>query len=294
MNNFQGTFKQSGVFTKLILLLAVTLFITVLVSPVAFLATMNPTSISWLKFSQLILSIGMFVIPPFVLAYLCSNNTKNFLHLDQKINWTHILIVFVFMLVIIPFVNLLGELNHQLVLPKAFAGLETWMKTSEDQATILTEKFLNVHNLQGLFFNIFLISMIPALGEELFFRGAIQGVLQQKVNIKIAIWITAIIFSAIHMQFYGFLPRMLMGAFFGYLLMWNGNLWLPVVAHFTNNFIAVIFYYLKNNGYTMPDIDTIGTGNTLWIGCLSGILAIIGFFWIKKRILNHNKNIPTN
>jgi len=152
----------------------------------------------------------------------------------------------------------------------------------------LTELLLNVHTLATLVFNVFLIAVIPALGEELFFRGAVQGILRQKMNVKVAIWITAILFSAIHMQFYGFFPRMLLGAFFGYLLFWSENLWLPIVAHFTNNGIAIIFYYLKNNGYKVQDIDTIGTGYTLWLGGLSIFLGILGFFllrnWIRKSI----------
>ena len=140
----------------------------------------------------------------------------------------------------------------------------------------------------GLIFNIILIAIIPALGEELFFRGALQGVMKAWKGAKLAIWITAIIFSAIHLQFYGFVPRMLLGAFFGYLLFWSENIWLPIIAHFVNNVLAVIFYYFKFNGYQVPDIDTIGTGNTLWLGIASGALAIFGFFQIRKRFRLRN------
>jgi hypothetical protein len=139
-----------------------------------------------------------------------------------------------------------------------------------------------------LAFNIFLIALIPAFGEELFFRGAVQGIIQEKMNVKFAIWITAIVFSAIHMQFYGFLPRMLLGAFFGYLLFWSENLWLPIAAHFTNNAVAIVFYYLKYNGYKLPDIDTVGTGNTLWLGLISAAFAIYGFFWFEKLVFRQS------
>jgi hypothetical protein len=104
------------------------------------------------------------------------------------------------------------------------------------------------------------------------------------MNVKIAIWLAAFIFSAIHMQFFGFFPRLLLGAFFGYLLLWSGNLWLPIVAHFTNNGIAIVFYYLKYNGYKVPDIDTIGTGSTLWLGIVSVVFLIFGFMWLKLKI----------
>ena len=248
----------------------------------------NMTDINSLKWGQLLQSIGMFVIPPFFLAWLCSEKPLSFLNLDRKTNWVDVSYLVFFMILIIPFINLLGDLNHQLVLPKALAGIENWMKTSEAQASQITEKLLNVKNIQGLFFNIFLIAIIPALGEELFFRGALQGILKNWKGVKLAIWITAFVFSAIHLQFYGFVLRMLLGAFFGYLLFWSGNIWLAVIAHFVNNVLAVIFYFLKYNGYQVPDIDTIGTGNTLWLGIASGALAFFGFFQMRKQIQLRN------
>ena len=283
MNKFKGMFTQSGIISKLLILIGFSCFFAVLGSMIWVLITHgNLVDIGSLKLMQLIQSIGVFVLPPFVLAYLCSNNTTEFLHFDRQINLLVILFVVLFMILIVPFINLSGDLNQKLVLPKALAGLESMMKAYENQATQLTEKLLNVHNLPALFFNIFLIAIIPALGEELFFRGAIQGVLQQKINAKAAIWITAIVFSAIHFQFYGFVPRMLLGAFLGYLLVWSGNLWLSIAAHFTNNVLAIIFYYMKTNGYKIFDIDTIGTGDTLWIGCFSGLFAVFGFYFFMR------------
>jgi len=281
----KGSFEQSGVFTKIFILLAITLFFTLILSPIiALLSFSNPSDISVLKISQLLLSIGVIVLPPIFLAYLISTNPFNFLYLYKRnTNWREIVFVVLFMIIIIPFINLLGDLNHRLVLPKVFSGLEMWMKTSEDQAAELTQKFLNVRTIPGLFFNIILIALIPAIGEELYFRGAIQRVIQPWKGIQVSIWITAIIFSTIHFQFYGFVPRMLMGAFFGYLLFWSKNLWFPVIAHFTNNAIAVIFYYLKFNGFKLPDIDSIGTGNTIWIGLVSGAIGLSGLFWLKRR-----------
>lgn len=281
----KGLFSQSGIISKILILFGISCFTVVLGAIVMLLVPhADVQDVSYLKTMQLVESVGMFVIPPFILAYFCSENAMVFLHFNKKTNWLHIALVVLFMLMIIPGINLISSLNQQLVLPKAFAGIEVWMKTSEAQAAKLTEQLLNIHSLPALLFNILLIAMIPALGEELFFRGAIQGIFGEKMNIRFAIWISAIVFSAIHLQFYGFFPRLLMGAFFGYLLFWSENLWLPIAAHFTNNAIAVVFYYLKFNGHTLPDIDTIGTGNTLWLGLLSAILAICGFFWLKKLL----------
>ena len=282
-------FSQSGVLSKLLMLIGFSSFFTVFGMIIWNIITHgNTADIGSLKVLLLVQSIGMFIIPPIMLAYICSNKMKKFLYFEKKINWTDITLVILFMIVIIPFINLLGDLNQKMVLPKAFAGLENMMKASEVQAANFTEKLLNVHKISALLFNIFLIAMIPALGEEFFFRGALQGIIQQKFNLKGTIWITAIIFSTIHFQFYGFLPRMLIGAFFGYLLVWSENMWLPIVAHFTNNVLAVIFYYLKNNGYKLPDIDTIGTGNSTLLGCASAIFAILGFYILKRYFQHKN------
>ena len=291
MNKFKGILSANGILSKLLILVGFSCFFAVFSMAIwTALTSGNVDNVGSLKLLQLVQSVGVFVLPPFVFAYFCSNDALNFLHIDKKVKWTNIAFVILFMIIIIPFINLLGDLNQRLVLPKAFVALEDMMKASEKQAGQLTEKLLNVHSMPALLYNIFLIAMVPALGEELFFRGALQGIFQQKINVKVAIWITAIIFSTIHFQFYGFVPRMLMGAFFGYLLVWSESLWLPVAAHFTNNGIAIIFYYLKNNGFKVPDIDSVGVGSTLWIGCISGIMAILGFY-LFLRYFRKQKNV---
>jgi hypothetical protein len=99
----------------------------------------------------------------------------------------------------------------------------------------------------------------------------------------LAIWVTAIVFSAIHMQFYGFIPRMLMGAMFGYVFVWTGSLWVPVLMHFTNNCIAVLVYYLTDDGGQNSIADTFGSGDTWWIGALS-LVAVGCLLWLLRRI----------
>jgi hypothetical protein len=283
MNKIKGILSQYRISSKLLILIGITCFCGVLGIIIwTVFSHGNATDIGSLKWLQLIQSFCMFIIPSMIIAYLLSKKPLNFLYLDRKTKKIDLLYIVLFMVIAIPFINLLGNINQQLVLPKAFAGLESWMKTAEEEASQLTERFLDVHNLHGLFSNIFLIALVPALGEELFFRGTLQGILKDWKGVRMAIWITAIIFSAIHFEFYGFVPRMLLGAFFGYLLFWSENLWLPFTAHFINNVIAILFFYFKNNGYKLPDIDSVGTGNTLWLGIVSGLLVIFGFFVFQR------------
>jgi len=294
MNKLRGMLEQNGIFSTLVVLFAIICFFALLLSPVTVLITAsNPSDIDLMKVSQLILSVGIFVLPPFVLAYLCSTKPLAYLRLDHKTSWLDAGYVVVFMLLIIPFVNLLGNLNQQLVLPDFMTGLESSLKSMEDQANKLVEQMLQVHGYGALFFNVFLIALLPAIGEELFFRGALIRIFQNWKGMIPAIWIVAILFSTIHLQFYGFVPRLLMGAFFGYLILWSGNMRLAIIAHFINNVVAVLFYYFKFNGVRLPDIDTIGTGNTLWIGIASGAIGLFGFFLLKRKLQSPARKIST-
>ena len=286
MNSIKDMFKNGGIATQLLVLFAIICFCLLIISPITViineLKLQNVTSI---KLIQLISSIGLTVVPAYIFAKTFSSKPGAYLSITTRTNWKILTYVALLMIVAIPFINLLGSINQQMVLPKALAGMESWMKDAESKASELTVKILNVHSLSGLSFNVLLVAILPAIGEELIFRGVLIKILKNWKGIKLAIWLTAIIFSAIHLQFYGFIPRMLMGAFFGYLLLWSNSLWLPIVAHFINNAVAIIFYYLKFNGYKMPDIDNIGTGNTLWLGIASGALVVFGISQLKKQIL---------
>ena len=280
----KGIFKDSGVLAKLLQLIAVFVFVMIATLLVTVLVTTGDMNdMSNVKVMQLIQSFGLFVIPPFVMASLWSNNAFEFLRLKSTLRWTTVLYVVAFMLVAIPFNNMLTWLNQQIILPEALSEIEKMMQSSEVQIAEITEKMLNVSTLGALLFNVFLVAVVPALGEELFYRGTIQRLLSDWKGALFAIWITAFVFSAIHMQFYGFLPRMLLGAFLGYLLLWSGSLWLPIIAHFVNNSVAVVFYYLKFNGVKVIDVETIGTDDTLWLGIVSGIVCVFLGFLIRKN-----------
>ena len=111
----------------------------------------------------------------------------------------------------------------------------------------------------------------------------------------VAIWLTAVIFSAVHMQFSGFVPRMLMGALFVYMLVWTGSLWVPILLHFTNNAMAVILYFVAlRQGWNMDQIDAIGTGNTLWLGIASVVLTIVGIYAFRRSTTMSNASSRTS
>lgn len=245
----------------------------------------NPDTIRLLKYFQVVQAIGLFVVPPIILGYLYWGNISEYLFLNKKFGISSIVLILVIMFVAGPFINFIGEVNSNMALPEWLSGLEKWMLDSEENAEIITDAFLDVDSLGALLFNLFMIAFLPAIGEELLFRGVIQRIFtRMTLNHHWGIWITAILFSALHMQFYGFIPRMLLGVMFGYLLVWSGSMWLPICAHFLNNGIAVIIRFMTNNDMMKPEMEEIGsTTESYYMAALSFVLIMIFMFMIKRQ-----------
>ncbi len=256
----------------------------------------NRDGLVGMKWLQLLQSVATFLLPALAGAYLWSNTPMQWLHLNKKPSWQEALAAVVVMLLAIPGINLLSAWNQQMVLPEWMSGIEQWMRMQEDAAAQLTEQFLRVDTVGGLLVNIGLMALLPAVGEELTFRGVVQGMFTR--NKHVAIWATAAIFSFVHMQFYGFLPRMLMGAMFGYMLWWTGSLWVPMLMHFVNNCAAVVVAYFAYNHLEegrAEMLDTIGTEDTILLGVFSICIVLImmvmyGYFYSHGKILTNEKD----
>jgi membrane protease YdiL (CAAX protease family) len=245
----------------------------------------DPESIRVLKYFQVVQSIGLFIVPPIILAWLFHGRIVEYLYLKRNTTSTSIFLVAVLVFISLPSINFIGEWNTRMEFPEFLAGLERWMKNAEENAAELTEAFLNVETTGGLLFNLFMIAFLPAIGEELLFRGVIQRIFTNWTrNHHWGIWISAILFSALHIQFYGFVPRMLLGVLFGYLLVWSGSMWLPIVAHFFNNGFAVVAMYLVDKNVLNPAVEEIGaTTGSRYAAILSLALVFLLMFLIKKE-----------
>ncbi len=245
----------------------------------------NPETMKVLKYFQVVQSFGLFIVPPIILGWLYYGKFSEYLYLDKSFKSASVLLVFVMMFFAAPFVNLVGELNANMAFPEWLSGVEQWMKNAEENAEMLTKAFLKVDTTGGLLFNIFMIALLPAIGEELLFRGVIQRIFTNWTRSNNwGIWISAILFSALHMQFYGFVPRMLLGVLFGYLLVWSGSMWLPVIAHFLNNAIAVIGYFLIDKNLIKPELEDIGSDSgSYYMAAISLGLIVLFMLMIKRQ-----------
>lgn len=231
----------------------------------------------WLLLLQTVLT---FAVPALLFARIYDRK----MCVSPRCDWRIWLIVIALMPCALPAVNFTKWLNDMLTLPDFMGGIEQWMQQMEAATNALTEKLLRTDRSSDLAVNLLVMALAPAIAEELFFRGALQKTLAQTMNAHVAIWLTAAIFSAVHLQFYGFVPRMLLGAALGYLFWLTGSIWTNIVAHFVNNALTIVLF-----GAHLPfDIDAIGTGATWWIGVASLTVAC-GLVWTISRLTTPEK-----
>lgn len=236
-----------------------------------------------LRTLQLISAAGTFLLPALAVAWLCSNDPAGYLSMKKSPDTKVLLLTLVSMFLMSPTISLIGLLNKEMVLPPFMAPVEDWMKEQEAVAEQLTNMLLAGKGVVTLLFNLLVIAIAAGITEEFLFRGALQRVLSKWTsNHHLVIWTAAIVFSIFHMQFYGFLPRMLLGAYFGYLLYWSQNIWVPVFAHFVNNAVVVISMSdnrLKENEFITGEVsDT----NLLPYTALAAVTLLLFFLCVRQ------------
>lgn len=234
----------------------------------------SPSFVRVMKVLQALSSILLFFIPAVLFARLVFNyKPLYFLGFRPAVNSRMYVLAIVCMLASYPVVSLLGEINHALPLPQ-------WMVDMEKDTSKQMTAFLKADNIFDIFINVIIMAFLPAVCEEICFRGALQRVM---IHITKKPWtgiiITAILFSALHMQFLGFLPRVFLGVVLGAIYWYSGSLWTSILAHFVYNGVQVVGVayapqYIENN----PDIP-------VYYGVLSAI-AIVAIIWAIRSYSN--------
>jgi len=239
------------------------------------ISPVTPEEISFLRFYQFFSQIGVFFLPVFALVFFTSKNISGYLSMNSRPGSVAIFITIILVYSSLPFNGFLTSINENMQLPAAFAGIEQWMKDKETQANGLVEIILSTNSVNVLMISLVVVALMPALGEELFFRGVLLKLFRQIThNIHWAVLISAFIFSFFHLQFYGFLPRFMMGLMLGYLFVITQNLWIPILFHFVNNASSVILFYLHYNGYIQLSMDKFGTTQNM-VYIIGSLLMII-------------------
>lgn len=199
-----------------------------------------------MRISAIVQDIFTFILPAVITAVWITRLPAKFLCLDRFPKPNAFFIILLLPFISIPAMDAVIYWNANWHLPEAFAAFEAFSRQMEAAAQAAMNMMLGDTSVKALILNILIIGIFAGLSEELIFRGCLQRLLTTGgVNHHAAIWIVAFIFSAIHFQLFGFVPRMLLGAYFGYLLFWTKSLWAPVMAHILNNVLFVITAWIE-------------------------------------------------
>lgn len=226
----------------------------------------DPAVLAASKLFQAISAVALFLIPSLVFAYLSDRKPLHYAGLKQPDTWVYYLLAVLVIVACFPMVSWLGELNEHLHLPRSMEATEKMLREAEAKSSDLLRKFLVMRTPVDLINMLLILAVIPAVAEELFFRGILQRIFIQMTRRPwMGIIITAAIFSALHGQFLGFIPRLVLGIVLGALYWYSGSLYPGMIAHFLNNAIQItLVYYSPRFLEKEPDFTAgIIAGSTL-------------------------------
>lgn len=237
----------------------------------------DPRYVAASKLIQILGSVGTFIIPAFLFSYLFAGDLFSYYRFRDPADTVAILLTVVMMVSVIPFINYLAEINMRMEFP--IEVIDRLLRSLEGEAEKIMRAFTATRSLWGLLVNLLMIGILAAVGEELIFRGLLQRLLINLVkNVHVAIIITAILFSAFHFQFFSFLPRFVLGIVLGYLMFLGRSIWFPIIAHFVNNAMGVVYYYFNSRGSADDMLEEIGTSTMMPITALISLLLFAVFF----------------
>jgi uncharacterized protein len=211
------------------------------------LADIGEKDIGYLRYLLISQDISLFIIPAIILLSLMNPVGYKIRLNVQMLNINEIFLVILLAFCLFPITGFTGQLNSFMHFPDWLSGVGEWITEKEEYATHLTNTLIISDTFGIMLFNLLMIAIIPAVGEEFIFRGVFQKIFYGLFKSgHVAVWVAAFLFSLMHFQFFGFLPRFILGLVFGYLYLWSGTLWLPVIAHFINNAVPTIAAYFRS------------------------------------------------
>lgn len=268
-NTTQGT----RLLTFMLLLIFGILFSSVLGVFVAMINGGEIFSFKNLRIIQVLNQVVGFMMPAVVYALLVKEKPLNFLGFNKMPAWS--LLGIVAMFTIIPFLGTVTDWNDSIVFPESMRAIEEQMRATQQKSEEIIEMFIS----QGsLFSSLLIIAALAAVSEELLFRSVIQRWLMKLFkNVHVAIIVTAIVFSAFHMDFFGFFPRLFLGVMLGYMFWMTGSIFPSMLMHFVNNATIVMLHYLNTRGFIDIDVDHFCSTDNVLVIILSLIMTVAIF-----------------
>ena len=243
---------------------------------------------------QAIGALGAFYVPALVFSLMQNESPLGYYRLNMPVLGLLAGLAIMVLFFSQPVISAVGNWNEQLHLPDALGWLRDWLDETNASIQEGYDALLNINSVPKLIAMLLVVAILPAIGEELIFRGGFQQILHRWTkNGHAAVWLAAMIFSLFHFQFYYFVPRLLLGAAIGYLFMWSGNLWYAIIAHFFNNaWVVVIAYFYLQQGKTVQDLqETEVIPPVLLIG---GSLLFIAVLLVFRHFALQRKRPPND
>lgn len=246
-------------------------------------------SVARLRVSVVLQDLFLFVAPVALTMLIAAKNPLRFTRISGHITLYEALAVVGIAIVSIPVMNVIVAWNEGISFPESWGRIEEALRTSEALAQATVNRLMSGTSAGDLILSILIVGVLTGFSEELFFRGALQPLLATMMsNRHAAVWATAFIFSAVHLQFFGFVPRLLMGAYFGYLVLWSGSLRLSMLAHILNNSLVALNGWLIARGVIKESADTLGIGTStgsIFLMLVSVVLTTVLMVTLyRKRI----------
>lgn len=282
MNENNLLHKKYGLLSRLMLLVlffCIGAFITIAITSVLTYAKVNFRTLTVISIT--IQNLFAMVLPAAMVAVFISKKPLDFLGANKLPSLKAIIFAIALYAIFTPAMEWIVRWNQTLTLPDSMSAIYDAIKQLEAQAEDMTSKILINQSLLAMIVNVMALGILTGVGEEFIFRGTLQRILQLKpMNPHIAIFITAFMFSALHFQFFGFVPRFILGIFFGYLMYYTSSVWTSAILHAINNSSVVIVAYFC--GYEATQSTDINNTAAI-VSAISTIAAVIIFFVYKKR-----------
>lgn len=275
-----------GIGQRLLVFVCVCVLCIILGSVVVGVITHGGITTPRLRIATVIQDILLFILPAVATAVIICRQPADFLLIRRVPGLLPGLLTVALVMASVPAMNVIVKWNMSLSLPECLGWLEAAMKSAEQSAQEFTRVLIGGSGVKSLIAALLIVGVLAAVSEELFFRGALQQLLLTGgMRVHVAVWTTAVIFSAVHMQFYGFVPRLILGAGFGYLAVWSGSVWLGALAHFTNNAIAAVGMTVAKNNAVIGSVSQENievSGPELVAACVS-VCAVVALIFALRR-----------
>lgn len=239
----------------------------------------------YLRILTVMQDVILFVIPAIATACVICRKPAELLAVTTRFTLRDFMLVCAILLTSVPFLEWIISWNAGLHFPSSMQNIEQTLRKMEENASGVAMTLLTSNtSVAGLILNILIIGILAGFSEELLFRGCFQRLLTTGgINPHVAIWTVAVIFSLFHFQIFGFVPRMLLGAYFGYLLLWTRSIWAPITAHALNNTVYVVSAWINIRNGNIADLETTGIDSTSATLFLSIVFTAFLVFLLSKN-----------